>query len=96
MTPSWLSNSNMPSDDELLKAPAARWCPNDNTIHTCYSELGISFVTSLGLLVPPIVDDLYNEFFPGNSIGVDKNVLDALRLLFQKWEGLSNGEKRPQ
>lgn len=40
-----------------------------------------------------IYRDMYDEFVMDSSIIMDKNLPYAFRLLFQKWEELSNGEQ---
>lgn len=60
--PIWASQFSHQVQDELLKFLMARWCPNTNTIHTCYRELGISLWDIFhitGLLIA-----WRDEFFP--------------------------------
>lgn len=82
-------------DSELMKAFIVRWCPSIKTLYTYY-VLPISFWNMYQITSLPIVGDMYDEFAPANQVLTDKGLPDELRLLFQLWEDLSDGEKRPK
>lgn len=92
----WASQFNQPVDEDLLKTFIARWCPNTNTVVTCYGELGISLWDVYRITGLPIVGEMYNEFFPPNKIIMSKKLPCSLRQLFQIWGRLYMGKARPK
>lgn len=77
---------------KILKASFARWSPNTNTVHN-YGELGIFLWDVFRNPGLPIVRKMYDKFSPAIVL-LRKSSSYSLMLSFQRWEGLSEGDKR--
>lgn len=91
----WASRYKQQLDGELMKALVARWTPTTNTIFTCYGELGISLWDAYRVIGLPIVEEMYDAFFPPNQL-LDKTHPASLWFLFKTWARLIEPHEQEQ
>lgn len=71
-------------------------CSHTNTVHTFYGGLHISLWDVFRITGLPIFLEMFGEIFPYSSIIMNKKVPPFLSLLFERWEGLFEVDKRPK
>lgn len=91
----WASQFNQSMHDELLKASRRGGVPTPlPSIHAMES---LVFLCGMFSASPTSnCRKMYAETFTNNSMIMNKKLLYSLRLLFQRWEGLFEGDKRPK
>lgn len=92
----WAFRFKQPLDLNFLKVFIARWFPNTNIILTCFRELGFSLWDVFQNTGLPIVDEMYDEFFPNHKLIIGQSLPKSFRELFYIWGRLFVGMSRPK